>query len=149
MKIVTNVPAIQMEEVAPLTSSDATLLAPEEIMAKSKRPELGSTEKTTTDRKRERRLKKKQKRLKILERKQREKIVSKLRPGLGNKYSAVALEKKLRAREENERVDNSLRSSSKFFAQLQEQVQEQVQTAKQDGDKRINRSRTSVQQYKL
>ena len=73
--IVANVPAIQMEEVAPVTASDATLLAPEELQAKSHRPEVGSTEKTETDRKRERRLKKKHKRLKISEKKQREKVL--------------------------------------------------------------------------
>ena len=72
--IVSNVPAIEMEEVAPVTASDATLLAPEEIQAKSRRPDVGVTEKTSTDRKRERRLKKKQKRLKNSEKKQREKV---------------------------------------------------------------------------
>ena len=105
-----------------MSTSDATLLAPEELHAKPRRPEQGATEKTDTDRKRERRLKKKQKRLKQAEKKQREKVLSKVRAGLGNKYSRKALEKKMKEREESEAVDKSLRSSSKFFARLQEEV---------------------------
>lgn len=144
-----NVPAVQMEEVAPVSTSDATLLAPEELKAKSRRPEVGPTEKTTTDQKRERRLKKKQKRLKAAERRKREKVVAKMKPGLGNKYSRKALEKKMRDREESERVDSSLRSSSKFFAKLQEQVKEQVKEVKKSERTSSARKRTSAQQFKL
>ena len=149
MNIVANVPAIQMEEVAPVASSEATLLAPEELKAKSRRPEVGATEKTVTDRKRERRLKKKQKRLKVAERKQREKVVGKLKPILGNKYSRKALEKKMKARNESEKVESSLRSSSKFFAKLQEQVKEQVKEVKKTGKTGSSVKRTSAQQFKL
>ena len=147
--IIANVPAIQMEEVAPVATSEATLLAPEELQAKSHRPEVGSTEKTDTDRKRERRLKKKHKRMKVAERKQRERVAEKLRPGLGNKYSKKALEKRLKEREEGEAVDKSLQSSSRFFAKLQEQVKEQVKSAKDTRMLGSSRHRTSVQQYKL
>ena len=144
-----NIPAIQMEEVAPVAASDATLLAPEELQAKSHKAEVGATEKTTTDRKRERRSKKKQKRLRVAERKQRDKVVAKLRPGLGNKYSKKDLEKKMKLREEGEVVDKNLRSSSRFFARLQDEVQEQVQTVKARQKSGAERRRTSAQQYKL
>lgn len=149
VSIVANVPAIQMEEVAPVATSEATLLAPEELQAKSRRPDLGDTEKTETDRKRERRLKKQRKRLKTAEKKQREKISLKLRPGLGNKYSKKALDKRMKEREESEAVDKSLKSSSRFFAKLQEQVKEQVMSEKGAGRADWNKQRTSAQQYKL
>ncbi len=58
-----NVAALQMEEVTPVATSDANLLAPEELQAKSRRREVGVSEKTSTDKKRERRLKKKRQRL--------------------------------------------------------------------------------------
>ena len=144
-----SVPAIQMEEVAPVATSDAQLLAPEELQAKSRRPEVGSSEKTFTDKKRERRLKKKRKRLQITERKQREKVVSKIRPGLGNKYSKKALEKKMKLKEEGELMDKSLRSSSKFFARLQDEVKDQVQNVKALGKTGTDNKRTTAQEYKL
>lgn len=131
-----------MEEVAPLATSDAMLVAPEEVQAKSHKPEVGTTEKTVTDRKRERRLKKKQKRLRLAEKRQREKIISKLRPGLGNKYTRKELTKKLKQREQDEFVDKSLRSSSKFFARLQDKVVDEVRAVKRE-ERTQNKGRTS------
>lgn len=53
------------------------------------------TEKTETDRKRERRVKKYMKRKRQKERARREKLVQKLNPGLGNKYSKEKAMKEL------------------------------------------------------
>ncbi|CAG9763320.1 unnamed protein product [Ceutorhynchus assimilis] len=58
LKIVSNLPAVNMEEVAPVATSDGALLAPEEIRNKTKGDVLGKGEKTGTDKKRERRKKK-------------------------------------------------------------------------------------------
>ena len=102
------------------------------------------SEKTTTDRKRERRLKKSHKRRRLSE----QRLVKKLRPGLGNKYSRRSLVKQLKDRGREEVVDRTLKSSSRFFARLQEEVQEQVKAGK--ATRGSGKGNTySGQQYKL
>ncbi|CAG8800820.1 9423_t:CDS:2, partial [Dentiscutata erythropus] len=85
INVITNVPAIAMEEVIPINVSDATLLAPEEVYDKKKGE--GDTEMNSNDKKQ---LHAKKKRLKKKEKAMREreiKVIEKMNPGLGNKHS--------------------------------------------------------------
>ena len=95
---------------------------------KSRHEEVGDTEKTAVDRRRERRLKKKQKRLKVAQNLAAEKIVTKLKPGLGNKYSKQLVKNRLLSEDKERGFEQSLKSSSNFFAQLQDTVRTEVKT---------------------
>ncbi|GFS10750.1 U3 small nucleolar ribonucleoprotein protein MPP10 [Elysia marginata] len=137
VKIVVNTPAITMEEVAPVATTDAQLLAPEEVKEKVRHDLKAVEERDSTDKKRDRRQKKKEKREKKKAKDAREKVVEKMNPGLGNKYSKAKAIKKL---EQISKFDKSvslikddnkkLSSSSAFFNQLQEEVQTNVRAKK-------------------
>ncbi|KAM8957837.1 U3 small nucleolar ribonucleoprotein MPP10 isoform 1-T1 [Lycaon pictus] len=95
IKVVSNLPALTMEEVAPVSVSDAALLAPEEVKEKNKAGDVKTAaEKTATDKKRERRKKKYQKHMKLKEKEKRRKLLEKNNPDQAGKYTkAVASEK--------------------------------------------------------
>ena len=126
-----------MEEVAPVAMSDANLLAPQEIVDKKRGEEIGSSERVETDKHRERRKKKALQRQKKKENDRREKVVDKLKPGLGNKYSKAKalkdLEKaekqgsgQLKTIKEDNFKSKSVKSSTAFFNQLQNDAQSAV-----------------------
>ncbi|CAN8011409.1 unnamed protein product, partial [Ixodes pacificus] len=126
VKVVSNLPSINVEEVIPVGVSDASLLAPQEVKAKTKGELVAAGEKTRTQRLRERRLKKAfQKRtaakaatraaakappLQREAKEARDKVV---------KAANTKLAKPARA---GGRAEKSLSSSKKFFERLQDRV---------------------------
>eukprot|EP00096_Caligus_rogercresseyi_P002737 TRINITY_DN15004_c0_g1_i1.p1 TRINITY_DN15004_c0_g1~~TRINITY_DN15004_c0_g1_i1.p1 ORF type:complete len:725 (-),score=259.32 TRINITY_DN15004_c0_g1_i1:64-2238(-) len=128
VKVIKNKSTLEMEEIAPVGVSEDTLLAPQEIADKSKGgPEIGANERSDTDRKRERR---KKKRIQKLKAERQEKIVQNMNPGLGNKYAKDKALKTLKDAEkkgQNVKVlssndSSSVKSSRAFFDKLQNEV---------------------------
>ncbi|KAL7405793.1 hypothetical protein ABVT39_007270 [Epinephelus coioides] len=158
VKVVSNMPSITMEEVAPVSASDATLLAPEEIKEKNKAGDiLGDTEKTSTDKKRERRHKKTVKRLKIKEKEKRQKLKEASKTGENKKQSKAEVAENLKKLAKggkatilkDEGKDKALRSSQAFFSELQDQVKSQIKGVKDQSSKKKKHKEVSVSKLKL
>ncbi|KAL6254363.1 hypothetical protein P5V15_014411 [Pogonomyrmex californicus] len=153
IKIISNMPAINMEEVAPVTTSDATLLAPEEITVKPRGDLIGKSERTKTDKKRERRKKKSKQQAKQQAIEKKEKLKA-LQPGIAKKYKNKkekdALLKKI-TKDRNitkltETTHKVTKSSTAFFTQLQDQVKSKV---KKDSLSKKKTAATSAVKLKL
>nr|XP_060611762.1 U3 small nucleolar ribonucleoprotein protein MPP10 [Anolis sagrei ordinatus] len=156
VKIVSNLPAITMEEVAPVNVSDAALLAPEEVKEKSKGGDVkADAEKSSTDKKRERRKKKLARRIKLREKEKRQKLLEKKaeeNPRFTKKASAAELKKLTKEGRtsllKDDGKDKALKSSKAFFSQLQDQVKMQITEAKTSQRKPKKRA-LSAQKLKL
>uniref|UniRef100_A0A2S2NLT8 U3 small nucleolar ribonucleoprotein MPP10 n=1 Tax=Schizaphis graminum TaxID=13262 RepID=A0A2S2NLT8_SCHGA len=151
LKIVNNLPAISMEEVAPVATTDASLLAPEEIQRKFKAPVLGKEERTSTDKKRERRKKKHLQHKKRITKESKLKEMEKngFKPK-HNKDSAQIELKRLTSsghqiKELKSVDDKSMKSSKDFFSRLQDQARNEI-----DGKKRIMKqsNRNNTKKFK-
>ncbi|KAM9640569.1 U3 small nucleolar ribonucleoprotein MPP10 [Morphnus guianensis] len=158
VKIVSNLPAISMEEVAPVAVSDAALLAPEEIKEKNKAGDVKTdAEKTPTDKKRDRRKKKLRKRMKQREKEKRQKLLEKMKPEQGTKLSKKAAAAKLKRLTKegkasllkDEGKDKVLKSSQAFFSQLQDQVKMQIKDTNKLKKKQKQQKTLSVHKLKL
>ncbi|CAH2273731.1 U3 small nucleolar ribonucleo MPP10 [Pelobates cultripes] len=158
IKVVSNVPAISMEEVAPVAASEAALVAPEEVKEKNKAGDIKTrAEKTSTDKNRDRRKKKLTKRLKIKEKEKRLQLVEKTRAESGKKPTKQAAEANLKklAKEgkatilKDEGKDKALKSSQAFFSQLQDQVRVQIKGAKVAQKKTKKGNELSAHKLKL
>uniref|UniRef100_A0A8C8EKW4 M-phase phosphoprotein 10 (U3 small nucleolar ribonucleoprotein) n=1 Tax=Oncorhynchus tshawytscha TaxID=74940 RepID=A0A8C8EKW4_ONCTS len=132
VKVVSNVPYIAMEEVVLLVDSSED--------RKNKAGDvLVDSEKTSTDKKRERRKKKKVKSIKMKEKRQKLKD----RTGENKKQSKAEVAENLKKLTKggkatllkDEGKDKALCSSSAFFSQLQDQVKSQIKGAKDPGSK--------------
>ncbi|XP_018602278.2 U3 small nucleolar ribonucleoprotein MPP10 [Scleropages formosus] len=159
VKVVSNLPSIAMEEVAPVSASNATLLAPEEIKEKNKAGDLlGDSEKTSADKKRERRKKKLLKRLRLQEKEKRRKLREERQAGKNRKQSKAEAAENLRKITKggkatilkDEGQDKALRSSQAFFSQLQDQVKTHIKGAKdQKAKKKKKQKEISGSKLKL
>ncbi|XP_005871141.1 PREDICTED: U3 small nucleolar ribonucleoprotein protein MPP10 isoform X1 [Myotis brandtii] len=158
IKVVSNLPAITMEEVAPVSVSDAALLAPEEVKEKNKAGDIKTAaEKTATDKKRERRQKKLRKHMKLKEKEKRRRLREKSSAEPAGKLSKAAASEQLRqlARAgkasllKDEGKDKALKSSQAFFSKLQDQVKMQISDAKKTEKKKKQRQDISVHKLKL
>ena len=126
LKIINNLPAISVEEAIPEAVSDAALLAPEEIVAKKRRETLEAGEKTDTDRKRERRVKKKIQKVRANHQASKEHSGS---SSLPSKYSKLH-----KARELDGKAP--IKSSKSFFQMLDDQVKADLNPDKNKNVKR-------------
>ena len=95
MTIVSDAPAISMEEVTPVNVSDATLLAPEEVYEKKQGDVKSKTEMSQEERKRAHAQKKKLKRKEKAMKEREMKLINKMNPGMGHKHAKMKAVKEL------------------------------------------------------
>ncbi|XP_055638156.1 U3 small nucleolar ribonucleoprotein protein MPP10 [Toxorhynchites rutilus septentrionalis] len=144
LKIVTNTPAINMEEVAPVATSDAALLAPEEVHNRPKGDVMSKDERTKTDKNRERRLKKRFQRDKFERQNEKEQkllekgLASKSKELQGKLLKKVTKAKNVSAMSESNSVS---KSSAAFFNRLQDEVSTQIK-GKQDPSSKKSKKNT-------
>uniref|UniRef100_A0A8R1U0W0 Uncharacterized protein n=1 Tax=Onchocerca volvulus TaxID=6282 RepID=A0A8R1U0W0_ONCVO len=121
VRILNNMPSLQKEEVGPLASTDAVLLAPEEIHKHISGAFKGDDEKTKTDRSRSHRKKKKWQHIKQFKKQEIELATT--------KNEMLAKKPKLISQYDNKNANIKLTSAS-FFQCLQTKTAEKVKVKK-------------------
>ncbi|EFO20391.2 Mpp10 protein [Loa loa] len=121
VRIISNMPSLQKEEVGPLASTDAVLLAPEEIHKHVSGPIKGDDEKTKTDRSRLHRKKKKWQHIRQFKIQEAE-LTS-------TKNEVPAKKSKLTSQYDSKKGNMKLTSTS-FFQHLQTKATEEVKGKK-------------------
>ncbi|KAI9271743.1 U3 small nucleolar ribonucleoprotein complex, subunit Mpp10 [Phascolomyces articulosus] len=106
MTIVSDAPAISMEEVTPVNVSDATLLAPEEVYEKKRGEVKNQSEMSQDERKRAHALKKKMKRKEKAMKEREIKLINKMNPGMGHKHAKIKAVKELLGQKNVEIIKN-------------------------------------------
>ncbi len=129
IKIIRNMPSIAMEEVAPVSRSDASLLAPKEMQEAPRGELVGRGERSDTDKKRERR-KKKARQGAVRKEKERRKSLGSAKGKTKKEVLAKEIEEaekkgKLKRMSDGGK-DKGVKSSMAFFTQLQQEVTEGV-----------------------
>lgn len=123
LKIITNLPTISMEEVAPVTESAGNLLAPEEIKKRTVGDIIGKGERSKTDKKRERRKKKQFQKDKKIREEKRPGKTEKVQDKLEKEKMIKKVTKGRNVERMNENGANkSSKSSKEFFSKLQDEV---------------------------
>ena len=155
IKVISNIAAINMEEVAPVATSDAALLAPEEIRAKPRGDVIGKAERTKTDMKRDRRHKKLRQHARQEAMEKKEKLNA-LKPSVQKKYKknkAAELVKKLSQNRNIIKMDETgqkvAKSSTAFFSQLQDQVKSHIKSKIGADTKKKQKTAVSAVKLKL
>ena len=139
---------------APVGASNADLLAPAEIVDKTKGELMTVGDKTETDRKRERRQKKLKKKASIREREKREK--EKEESGVQKKMSKEKALKNLEQAEKQGKVktikdkdkNSALKSSTAFFSSLQDEVKTHAKE-KSSKKKKLKEGKVSLSALRL
>eukprot|EP01114_Cavostelium_apophysatum_P005066 TRINITY_DN1565_c1_g1_i1.p1 TRINITY_DN1565_c1_g1~~TRINITY_DN1565_c1_g1_i1.p1 ORF type:complete len:620 (+),score=241.26 TRINITY_DN1565_c1_g1_i1:75-1862(+) len=127
VKTTSNLPAIAMEEVIPITVSDATRLAPQEVMARDKKEFKSKDELTTEERKSMRRAKKSANKLEKNKKEKEKKMLEKSDPKFAEsqKKSQLAAIEQIKDKKNVSvgKASGEASGSTALFKKLQEETQ--------------------------